>query len=90
LLTTWSKEIWQQTLRGFRWREPGNQEAALSERNTHLEVGVGPGRRRILIALSWGILAAVVKPVAFWPQGFDSSTLIKMHERAPEFPNPIA
>ena len=62
---------------------------ALSERNTHLEVGVGSRRRRILIALSWGILAAVVKPVAFWPQGFDSSALIKMHERAPEFPNPM-
>ena len=61
----------------------------MSGRNAHLKVGPGFRRRCILIALSWGILAALAKPVAVWPQGFDSSALIKMDERAPEFPNPM-
>lgn len=46
--------------------------------------------RTVLIVLLCCVLGAISKPVSIWPQGFDSSGLIKMHERAPEFPSPMA
>ena len=41
----------------------------------------------VLIALCCGVFGVMGNPGALWAQGFDSSALIKMHERAPEFPS---
>ncbi len=44
----------------------------------------------VWLLLFFGFVAAVANPAALWPQSFDSSALIKMHERAPEFPRPLS
>jgi thiol-disulfide isomerase/thioredoxin len=41
-------------------------------------------------ALLCCIAALIVKPSVLWPQEPDSSVLIKMHERAPEFPGAMS
>jgi thiol-disulfide isomerase/thioredoxin len=61
----------------------------LLEYKTQLTGDAGLKSRCVLIALICCIFAIIATPAALRPQEFDSSALIKMHERAPEFPSPM-
>ncbi len=61
----------------------------MSEYKRHLRGCVGLKVRCVLIAAFCCVSAAIVDLPALLPQEFNSAALIKMHERAPEFPIPM-
>lgn len=46
--------------------------------------------KSIWLVLCCGFLVAAANPAALWPQDIDSSALIRMHEKAPEFPGSLS
>jgi thiol-disulfide isomerase/thioredoxin len=62
----------------------------MSEHQTCLGVDRGFWVKWIGVVLFCFFVGLCTSPIAFYPQGFDSSALIKMHERAPEFPSAIS
>jgi thiol-disulfide isomerase/thioredoxin len=62
----------------------------MSEYQSRWTVEAGFWLKWSMVVLCCLFLVVWAVPVAFYPQGFDSSALIKMHERAPEFPSPMS
>jgi thiol-disulfide isomerase/thioredoxin len=58
----------------------------VSERKTSAPVEKSLISRHFRVVLLCCIAVFVANPIVFCPQEFDTSALVKMHERAPEFP----